>query len=237
MKKTISFGKVKIIGGILLGFPVVASLIACANPEPPAALTSQEVIEKYKTAIKDIRSFRYESISEASQDNQTQRSEIFAEYVLPDRSHLLIKDERGMTDEVVIAETRYEKSPGNEAWIAHRYHQPFTASQMISMDWAATFDGMVITPMSDEIIEGIECYHYKGIRDAKAAADKIRANIKKLDPTSAAYDSLKESQERLAEVTEKMVTESEFWIGKSVSGSWADLIRHRSDGSWVSLSG
>ena len=215
MNKTISFRKAKIAAGIMLGLLLIVPLLACANPETSATLTSQEVIEKYRTAIKEVRSFRYESISEASEDNQTQRSEIFAEYVLPDRSHLVIKDDRGTTDEVVIGETRYEKLPGNEAWVARKYQQPFTASQTISTDWAATFDEMNITQISDEEIEGIACYHYKGIRDAKAAADKIRANIDKLDPTSAAYVSLKESQERLAEITEKMVTETEFWIGKN----------------------
>jgi|WetSurMetagenome_2_1015567.scaffolds.fasta_scaffold28929_2 hypothetical protein len=212
-KKKVIYGR-KIAIGILLGLPFVMFFIACANPQSANTLTSQEIIEKCKTVLNDVRSFRNESNTESSYNGTVQRSETFSEYTAPDISHMVNTDESGTTEQVAIGETRYEKLPGSTIWTARKFNQPFTTSQTISLDWAGTFDEISFTQLSDEAVDGAECYHFKGIRDSKAAADKAYANIEKLDPSSPGYEDLKESQERIAESLAGMVSESEFWIDK-----------------------
>ena len=181
-------------------------LIGCGSTSPDP----EEVISKAQEAIKEVQSYRVESTSISTDERGTTESSDMAEFVTPDRMHVLpviVPDNVDAVESIRIGNTEYRREPDTNRWQVHQWPESIS-----SINFAVTLTESLtslvgLENLPDEKVDGVDCFHYTGYVDTKAMAEERKA---KLDPSQRGYEGQLES----IKAFENMQYDYEFWIGK-----------------------
>ena len=187
--------------------------LACASPQAPRP-SPEEVIAKSQVAMAQVRSYRYQTSTDMTQDGRTEQSGERGELVAPDRSHVVSTGKDGTSETIKIGEDVYSLSAGANVWDIRTPPPGIVwTSQEIKLDWSQAFSSLIgLTELADEEIDGVACYHYKGEIDMKARADEAISRMPELNLTDPNYALSRRGMEAAAESMRNTTSTVEFWI-------------------------
>ncbi len=176
---------------------------SCSGPSP------EEVISRAIDAINELQTYRFEMTGMMTQDGETSHASMQGEFVLPDRLYMITVSDDDTGEGIRIGTTEYVRQSDSDSWEVREW--PFTMAWARN-NWALStveiLDTLVgLVKQSDEKIDGVSCFHYRGNIDMEAQLEEQIAN---LDPTQPGY----EEQLRFYEQLIQSEHNAEFWVGK-----------------------
>jgi hypothetical protein len=183
-----------------------------------------DVIIKAQVAIADMETYRAEMTVVYTENGETTRSSGQLEFVSPDRLRMMVVADNSTTDEIIIVgRMQYDREVGSDDWEVREWPESFT-SQDLAAGYAEELGSLVeLVRMSDEEVDGVDCFHYKGSVDMKARGEEERA---KLDPSEPYYEERLEA----LEIYDQWQLTYELWVGKEDY-----LLRQLEQNQWVVL--
>lgn len=187
----------------MLAFLLLTMLIGCSSSGP----NPLELIAKAQVAINEVESYRIEITTTITQNGKTTQSSGQGEFVSPDRLHMIKTDEDGNRESIRIGQTEYNQNANSNNWEVRQWPKslPFYNPAVTLVEELDSLVGLV--GMSDEEVDSVDCFHYKGSIDTEAQVD---TEIAKLDPSQPGY----EERIKLLEPRRRWQFTLEFWIDK-----------------------
>jgi hypothetical protein len=195
--------KCKKIFSALLAFLLFTPLIGCGSSSPDP----EELITKAQLAIKEVETYRLEMMVIHTENGETTQSNGQFEFVSPDRMHTTTVNADDTTESIRIGQIEYRLDTFSSNWQVRQWPESFPFTNMAAgmVEMLGSLVGIV--EMTDEEIDGVDCFHYKGNIDMKAKGEEEKA---KLDPSQPDY----EERMRALEMYDLWQTHCEFWLGK-----------------------
>ena len=187
----------------LLAFLLLTLLIGCTVSGP----TPEEVISKAQAAIEEVQTYRLEMMGIHTENGETTQSNARIEFVSPDRLHTTTVNNDGTAETIRIGQIEYRFETFDNNWHVRQWPEsfPFTNFAAGMVEMLGSLVGLV--EMTDEEVDGVDCFHYKGSIDMKAKGEEEKA---KLDPSQPDY----EERMMALEAYDRWQLQSEFWVGK-----------------------
>jgi len=201
---------------ILLMLAMSLSLSSPLGCRKIAEMTPEAVIVKAYAATKEVKSFHF-SISVTIMGWNEGKASMEGGFLSPDRI-LMIIEQDGQREEVRhIGNKVYERDSETGEW--RTQEGPLALAALSTMqrfaesaqpkDIAERLKGLeAIERLPDEVIDGINCVHYRGRSDPLKAAKERLAN--ESDPRTK--EALEQAMQTQAQMEMTLVTE--LWIGK-----------------------
>lgn len=189
---------------VMLAVILLTMLIGCSSSGP----NPEELIAKAQVAINEVESYRIEMTTIVTENGKTTQSSYQGEFVSPDRLHMIKIDEDGNEASIRIGQTEYNQNANSNNWEVRQWPESFPFYNP-AVTLVKELDSLVgLVRMSDEDINSVDCFHYKGSIDTDAQVDEA---IAKLDPSKPGY----EERIKLLELSRRPQQFTlEFWIDK-----------------------
>jgi len=197
----------RILSGLLV-LLVTVLLGGCAASRP----SPEAVIDRAISAIEEVQTYRVDWTTVSPEGEGTITSNMVIEFVSPDRLHLLPQNELDVSESIMVGRTQYYRGADSAEWQLQQLSESaVTYNPAVIM--VEGLESLVdLTELSDEEIDGFDCFHYRGRVDMEAIAGE---QIAKLDPSEPGYEAQKMTLEQVRQSTTDRELWTEFWIGKS----------------------
>jgi len=184
----------------LLALLVTVLLAGCAASRP----SPEEVIARAVSAIEEVQTYRVDLTTIYSEGDETNQSEGSMEFVAPDRLRAMVQSEDA-NEAIIIGQEYYYRPLGGTEWRLRELPVTRHNAAVAMTEELESLIGLVA--LSDEDIDGVACFHYRGRVDMDAQVDE---QIAGLDPSRPDYDVVKET----LEYQRQWRNETEFWIAR-----------------------
>jgi len=191
----------------LVVVPVVAILVALLVLHPwSTSLDPEGLIAKAYAATTELQSYRMFSSIKSTSEGKASEATFETEFVAPDRYRGKATTNGDWVEFIIIGDKQYirDSDPSRTTSVG-----VFSGSILSKEDTLRLLDRLTdLEKLPDEMIDGVDCLHYKGRIDMARPVEEQMAN---LDPAQPGYEQLLEAMEWLRQ----MKTEVELWIGKA----------------------
>ena len=190
----------------LVAVPVVAILVALLVLHPwSTSLDPGGLIAKAYAATTELQSYRMFSSIKSTLEGKTSEATFETEFVAPDRYRGKATTNGDWVEFIIIGDKQYirDSDPSRTTSVG-----VLSGSILSKEDTLRLLDRLTdLEKLLDEMIDGVDCLHYKGRIDMARTVEEQMAN---LDPAQPGYEQMLEAMEQLRQ----MKTEVELWIGK-----------------------
>jgi len=197
----------RILSGLLV-LLVTVLLGGCTASHP----SPDVVIDRAISAIEEVQTYRVDWTNVSSGGEETVTSSMLMEFVAPDRLHLLPQNDLDAFESIMVGRTQYYREADSAEWQLQQLSESAVTFNPVVLMVEVLESLVDLTEMSDEEIDGVDCFHYRGRDDMEAIVDK---QIAELDPSKPRYEERKMTLEQVRQSTTDWEFWMEFWIGKT----------------------
>lgn len=177
----------------------------CSTPRP----NFEEVIARAIEAAGEVQTYRMEESVQIVQGEMAQ-SINSVELVTPDRTHRISKGLQGngsREESIQIGVVLYTRNVNSDEWYVRDVEEVMSAGRNLLGMLQPFAELGDIQELGDEMIDGVDTFHYKGSMNLKTEQQESLASLNQSDPR---YEQMK----RIYESIEYIRDDIEFWIGK-----------------------